>query len=164
MGNGGQESACGWCKDKWGVSWQITPIVLSKAVTDPDPAVAKRGFDAMMQMKKTMSLPLRQRVAVESRQTPALSPPPVWASTSSRSQPSPSPEAAIAARPLFTSTATSRHSSPAAPAHSVQSRGIVGLLRAPAASAHRLNNRRREVPLADPTCGASFLPDVRLLH
>ena len=52
IGNGGQESACGWCKDKWGVSWQITPIVLSKAVTDPDPAVAKRAFDAMMTMKK----------------------------------------------------------------------------------------------------------------
>ena len=52
VGNGGQESACGWCKDKWGLSWQITPIVLTKAVTDPDPAVAKRAFDAMMQMKK----------------------------------------------------------------------------------------------------------------
>ena len=52
IGNGGQESECGWCKDKWGVSWQITPIALTKAVTDPDPAVAKRAFDAMMQMKK----------------------------------------------------------------------------------------------------------------
>src|ERR671939_662189 len=52
VGNGGQESACGWCKDKCGVSWQITPIALTKAVTDPDPAVAKRAFDAMMQMKK----------------------------------------------------------------------------------------------------------------
>ena len=52
VGNGGQESACGWCKDKWGLSWQITPIALTKAVTDPDPAVAKRAFDAMMQMKK----------------------------------------------------------------------------------------------------------------
>jgi len=52
VGNGGQESACGWCKDKWGLSWQITPIVLTKAYTDPDPAVAKRAFDAMMQMKK----------------------------------------------------------------------------------------------------------------
>jgi predicted 3-demethylubiquinone-9 3-methyltransferase (glyoxalase superfamily) len=50
--NGGEESACGWCKDKWGLSWQITPIVLSKAVTDPDPAVAKRAFEAMMTMKK----------------------------------------------------------------------------------------------------------------
>src|SRR5258707_11917413 len=51
-GGGGQESACGWCKDKWGLSWQITPIALTKAITDPDPAVAKRAFDAMMQMKK----------------------------------------------------------------------------------------------------------------
>lgn len=52
IGNGGQESACGWCKDKWEVSWQITPVVLTKAVTDPDPGVAKRAFDAMMLMKK----------------------------------------------------------------------------------------------------------------
>ena len=52
VGNGGQESACGWCKDKWGVFWQITPIVLTKAVTDADSAVAKRAFDAMMTMKK----------------------------------------------------------------------------------------------------------------
>jgi predicted 3-demethylubiquinone-9 3-methyltransferase (glyoxalase superfamily)/NAD(P)H-dependent FMN reductase len=52
IGNGGQESACGWCKDKWGLSWQITPIVLTKAVTDRDTAAAKRAFDAMMQMKK----------------------------------------------------------------------------------------------------------------
>ena len=51
--NGGEESACGWCKDKWGLSWQITPIVLSAGVTDPDPAVgAKRVFDAMMTMQK----------------------------------------------------------------------------------------------------------------
>jgi 2-polyprenyl-6-hydroxyphenyl methylase/3-demethylubiquinone-9 3-methyltransferase len=52
VGNGGKESECGWCKDKWGLSWQITPAVLIKAVTDPDPAVAKRAFDAMMTMKK----------------------------------------------------------------------------------------------------------------
>ena len=50
--NGGQESACGWCKDKWGVSRQITPVALTKAITDPDPAAAKRAFEAMMQMKK----------------------------------------------------------------------------------------------------------------
>ena len=50
--NGGQESACGWCKDKWGLSWQISPRVLTDAVTHPDPAVAKRAFDAMMTMKK----------------------------------------------------------------------------------------------------------------
>ena len=52
VGNGGQESECGWCKDKWGVSWQITPIALTKAISDPDPAVAERVFNAMMQMKK----------------------------------------------------------------------------------------------------------------
>ena len=52
VGNGGQESACGWCKDKWGVSWQITPIALTQGIADPDPAVAKRVFDAMMTMQK----------------------------------------------------------------------------------------------------------------
>jgi predicted 3-demethylubiquinone-9 3-methyltransferase (glyoxalase superfamily) len=52
VGNGGQESACGWCKDKWGVSWQITPRVLIEAITDPDPAVARRAFEAMMEMGK----------------------------------------------------------------------------------------------------------------
>ena len=49
---GGEESACGWCKDKWGVSWQITPVALTKAITDSDPAAAKRAFDAMMHMNK----------------------------------------------------------------------------------------------------------------
>ena len=52
VGNGGEESQCGWCKDKWGLSWQITPIALTEAVTNPDPDVAKRAFDAMMTMKK----------------------------------------------------------------------------------------------------------------
>ena len=52
VGNGGEESACGWCRDKWGLSWQITPIALTEGVTDPDPAVAKRVFDAMMTMHK----------------------------------------------------------------------------------------------------------------
>ena len=52
VGNGGQESACGWCKDKWGVSWQITPRVLMQAITDPDPSAAKRAFEAMMPMQK----------------------------------------------------------------------------------------------------------------
>jgi len=52
VGNGGAESACGWCKDKWGVSWQITPRVLIEATTDPDRAAAKRAFDAMMEMGK----------------------------------------------------------------------------------------------------------------
>jgi len=52
VGNGGQESECGWCKDRWGLSWQITPRVLTEGSTDPDPAVRKRVFDAMMTMKK----------------------------------------------------------------------------------------------------------------
>lgn len=52
VGNGGQESACGWCKDKWGLSWQITPVVLTEAFTGPDRVAAKRVFDAMMTMHK----------------------------------------------------------------------------------------------------------------
>lgn len=52
VGHGGQESACGWCKDKWGVNWQITPVVLTQAIAHPDPAAAKRAFDAMMDMTK----------------------------------------------------------------------------------------------------------------
>jgi predicted 3-demethylubiquinone-9 3-methyltransferase (glyoxalase superfamily) len=52
VGNGGQESECGWCKDKWGLSWQISPIALTQAYTSPDRAIAKRAFDAMMTMKK----------------------------------------------------------------------------------------------------------------
>ncbi len=51
VGNGGQESACGWCKDKWGVSWQITPRVLTEAMTKGGD-VARRAFDAMMDMGK----------------------------------------------------------------------------------------------------------------
>ena len=50
--NGGQASECGWCKDKWGLSWQISPRVLTDAVTGPDRAAAKRVFEAMMQMGK----------------------------------------------------------------------------------------------------------------
>jgi len=50
--NGGQESDCGWCKDKWGLSWQITPRILTEAINDPDPAAAKRAFEAMMTMRK----------------------------------------------------------------------------------------------------------------
>ena len=52
VGNGGQESACGWCKDRWGLSWQITPRALTDGMADPDPAVARRVFEAMMTMKK----------------------------------------------------------------------------------------------------------------
>ncbi|NUN70163.1 MAG: VOC family protein [Bacteroidetes bacterium] len=52
VGNGGEESQCGWCRDRWGVSWQITPVVMTRAYTGPDRAAAKRAFDAMMTMKK----------------------------------------------------------------------------------------------------------------
>ncbi|MBV6457832.1 MAG: hypothetical protein HONBIEJF_00952 [Fimbriimonadaceae bacterium] len=52
VGNGGEESMCGWCKDKWGVSWQITPRILSEALADPDRATSKRVFEAMMDMRK----------------------------------------------------------------------------------------------------------------
>ncbi|XHS78267.1 VOC family protein [Burkholderiaceae bacterium UC74_6] len=52
VGNGGSTSACGWCKDKWGLNWQITPRVLSDALSNPDPAAAKRAFTAMMDMIK----------------------------------------------------------------------------------------------------------------
>lgn len=50
--NGGSPSACGWCKDKWGLSWQITPRALTAAISDPDPAAARRAFEAMMGMTK----------------------------------------------------------------------------------------------------------------
>jgi predicted 3-demethylubiquinone-9 3-methyltransferase (glyoxalase superfamily) len=50
--NGGQESACGWCKDKWGFSWQITPQRLLDLTTDADQAKAQRAFEAMMTMRK----------------------------------------------------------------------------------------------------------------
>ena len=50
--NGGSESACGWCRDRWGLSWQITPQTLLDAVTDKDPAAARRAFAAMMTMRK----------------------------------------------------------------------------------------------------------------
>lgn len=52
VGNGGEENACGWCRDRWGVFWQITPVALTNAVTSSDKAAAKRAFDAMMDMKK----------------------------------------------------------------------------------------------------------------
>ena len=52
VGNGGKESECGWCKDRWGFSWQITPRVLNEAIHDADPAVRQRAFDAMMTMQK----------------------------------------------------------------------------------------------------------------
>ncbi|PNA00885.1 MULTISPECIES: VOC family protein [unclassified Pseudomonas] len=50
VGNGGSESVCGWCKDKWGLSWQISPRILTEAVASADRGVAKRAFEAMLQM------------------------------------------------------------------------------------------------------------------
>ena len=52
VGNGGKENVCGWCQDQWGLSWQITPRVLTDAITSADKAAAKRAFEAMMQMGK----------------------------------------------------------------------------------------------------------------
>ncbi|QYO76474.1 VOC family protein [Devosia salina] len=51
VGNGGEESMCGWCKDKWGINWQITPRALSEAMQKGG-ETAKRAFDAMMEMRK----------------------------------------------------------------------------------------------------------------
>ena len=52
VSGGGSASRCGWCKDKWGLSWQITPRALTRGMADPDPAARKRVFEAMMQMGK----------------------------------------------------------------------------------------------------------------
>ena len=52
VGNGGEEIMCGWCKDRWGFRWQITPRTLMAALSDPDPAASKRAQEAMMAMKK----------------------------------------------------------------------------------------------------------------
>ena len=52
VGNGGSESACSWCKDRWGLSWQIVPRVLMAALSNPDKAASKRAFEAMMTMGK----------------------------------------------------------------------------------------------------------------
>ena len=63
--NGGAESACGWCKDRWGFSWQITPRVLIEATTSRDKAAAKRAMDAMMKMKKIDIAAIERAVAGE---------------------------------------------------------------------------------------------------
>ncbi len=63
VGQGGEESQCGWCKDKWGVHWQITPVALTQAISNPDPAAAKRAFDAMMTMKKIDIAKIKAAVA-----------------------------------------------------------------------------------------------------
>jgi predicted 3-demethylubiquinone-9 3-methyltransferase (glyoxalase superfamily) len=63
--NGGEESACGWCKDKWGFSWQITPRALLEATENPDKDAAKRAFEAMMTMKKIDIATIEAAVAGE---------------------------------------------------------------------------------------------------
>jgi predicted 3-demethylubiquinone-9 3-methyltransferase (glyoxalase superfamily) len=65
VGNGGQESECSWCKDRWGFSWQIVPRVLMQAISDPDPAVSKRAFAAMMTMRKIDIAAIEAAVAGE---------------------------------------------------------------------------------------------------
>src|SRR5205085_5119433 len=52
VSNGGQESACGWCKDRWGFSWQMTPRALLRANSNPDKAAARRAFEAIMTMRE----------------------------------------------------------------------------------------------------------------
>lgn len=63
VGNGGRESACGWCKDRWGVSWQITPRALTRALSHPDPQAAARAMEAMMQMGRIDIARIEQAVA-----------------------------------------------------------------------------------------------------
>jgi 2-polyprenyl-6-hydroxyphenyl methylase/3-demethylubiquinone-9 3-methyltransferase len=67
IGNAGQASACGWCKDRWGLSWQITPIALTRAVSSPDAAVAQRAFAAMMEMTKIDIATIEAAVAAATR-------------------------------------------------------------------------------------------------
>ena len=62
-GNGGEESMCGWCKDRWGFSWQITPRVLLEAMDHPDRAAAKRAMEAMMTMRKIDVARIEQALA-----------------------------------------------------------------------------------------------------
>jgi predicted 3-demethylubiquinone-9 3-methyltransferase (glyoxalase superfamily) len=66
IGNGGAASACGWCKDRWGFSWQITPRRLIELTTSDDPEVAKRAFEAMMTMAKIDIAALEAAVAKQS--------------------------------------------------------------------------------------------------
>lgn len=63
VGNGGQESACGWCKDRWGVSWQITPKVLIEALDSDVPGVSERVFAAMLTMQKIDVAAIERAVA-----------------------------------------------------------------------------------------------------
>jgi predicted 3-demethylubiquinone-9 3-methyltransferase (glyoxalase superfamily) len=65
VGNGGQESECSWCKDRWGFSWQIVPRVLMEAISSPDEVIAKRAFAAMMTMRKIDIAAIEAAVAGE---------------------------------------------------------------------------------------------------
>lgn len=67
VGHGGAESACGWCKDAWGISWQITPRVLTEALAHPDPATRKRAFEAMMTMRRIDIATIEAAIAGTSR-------------------------------------------------------------------------------------------------
>lgn len=69
VGNGGQESDCGWCQDKWGISWQITPRILMEAMRAKG-SEAKRAFDAMMPMKKIDLTAIE--IARQTRRTAAI--------------------------------------------------------------------------------------------
>jgi 2-polyprenyl-6-hydroxyphenyl methylase/3-demethylubiquinone-9 3-methyltransferase len=71
VGNGGAESACGWCKDRWGLSWQITPRALLQAMTSQDQAAAKRAFEAMMGMKKIDIAAIEAAIKSEGRRVTA---------------------------------------------------------------------------------------------
>lgn len=63
VGNGGRESDCGWCKDRWGLSWQITPRVLTEAMASPDAGVRERAFAAMMTMQRIDVAAIERAVA-----------------------------------------------------------------------------------------------------
>lgn len=63
VSNGGQESDCGWCKDRWGLSWQITPRALTEAMSSDDPEVSRRAFNAMMKMQKIDIAEIERAVA-----------------------------------------------------------------------------------------------------
>lgn len=65
IGNGGSESVCGWCKDRFGMSWQIAPRVLLEAMSSSDHAAAKRAMHAMMQMRKIDIAAIKAAVANE---------------------------------------------------------------------------------------------------
>jgi len=57
---GGEEGRCGWCKDRFGLSWQVTPVALGQLLSDPDPGRARRAMEAMLAMKKIDIAALRR--------------------------------------------------------------------------------------------------------